>query len=157
MKKVSILLLLMYVSVSVFCQVNKLDLSGKWQSETPVVSSALLDHYVFDGDNNTFEFRTNEYNGLNRVIAIGGDFEIKTDSLLYTITYTLEYVGGFPIRSMTTTFSDSWELIEGELKRNEFVENTIIEKAILKKKFDKECGVEYLLIDDKVFYKIDSK
>jgi len=155
MKKVYIIFLLMYVSVSAYCQMNKLDISGKWQSETPVVSSALLDHYVFDGENNAFEFRTNEYNGLNRVIAIGGDFEIKTDSLLYTVKYTLEYVGGFPIRSMSTTLSDSWELIEGEVKRNEFVGNTIIEKAILRKNFDEKCGVEYLLIDDKVFYKID--
>ena len=125
-----------------------IDISGTWQFKTNSLYSGLLDNYKFDKNSESFEFRTNEFNGLKRIIGIGAKYKIDQDTLIFNVLYSIEYVNGHPIRSMTATLSDSWELIDGEVKKIEYKEE-LIEKATISKEFDKDKGVEYILIDDK--------
>jgi len=154
MKKLYVLMMLIYLSLPSIGQDN--DITGLWQYKTAEVYSGLLDNYKFDGKKHTFEFRTNEMDGLNRIISIGGEYEIKQDTLFFYTKYTLEYEGGYPVRSMTTTLSDSWELEGGEIKKNDLSDKKLVEKVTIKQAVDKNIGLRYILIDGKVFYQIKS-
>jgi len=156
MKKLYVLIMLISLFLSSVGQDKEYDISGVWQYKTAEVYSGLLDNYKFDEKKHTFEFRTNEMDGLNRIISIGGEYEIKQDTLFFYIKYTLEYEGGYPVRSMTTTLSDSWELEGGEIKKNDLSDNKLIEKVTISQAVDKKSGVRYIVIDGKAFYKIKS-
>ena len=81
-------------------------LIGIWQDGTNEVSSAYLDTYTFSR-NNKFEFKPNEYNGLNRIIKISGTYKIQNSEIIFDIETITELVGGKIERSMITTLSDS--------------------------------------------------
>lgn len=156
MSKVIItIFMFLLIFVNSFCQKNKINIVGIWQSQTEVVGSGHLDNYQFY-KNGSFKFNTNDYNGLNRIVSIGGKFSLTKDTIIFIVEYTLEYVGGYPIRSRTTTLSDSWELINGRIIKNIF-EKAIEEKAQIQFDIDKNKNLAaYLLIDGRIFYKTDN-
>jgi hypothetical protein len=155
MHKLIIYSFLFFITLHSFCQKNSIDITGTWQFKTSSIGSGYLDNYKFDSNQQTFEFNTNEYNGLNRILSIGGKYEIQGDTILFYVQYTLEYVGGYPGRSKTTTLSDSWELIDGKIEINDIKNREIIEKARISKNLDDEKRIECLIIDDRTYYNIN--
>jgi hypothetical protein len=106
-----------------------------------------LDIYQFF-NNGKFIFKPNEYNGLNRVISINGTYKIKGDTLFLIPYFTKEVVGGSPIRSESTTLSDTWELINGHIKT--FVCKKISQPVIIKI----DTSGNTIFLDNRKFYRI---
>lgn len=127
-------------------------LTGKWQVKTNKISSAFLDSYSFISNDSTFIFTPSQYNGLNRVLEISGKYSLKQDSIFFYIKSTKEYVGGYPIRSRTTTLADTWELIDGKVELNS-LPKIIEQSATFSKGFDNVKKVPYISIDGNLFYK----
>ncbi len=131
-----------------------LTLNGTWQVKTLNQGSALLDSYTFNTTDSTFQFKPNEYNGLNRILNFGGHFETKKDTLSFIIEYTTEYIKGIPIRSRTTTLSDTWELIDGRVVKQDLSEKNV-EKVYYRLGFDETTKSNFIQIDDVRIYKIN--
>src|SRR5579872_2427390 len=96
-------------------QLRKTDLLGSWQADHAELTSMSLDTYHFYRTGR-FVFNPNAYNGLNRIISIVGRYSINKDSLFLIPDSTEELIGGYPIRSMITTLSDTWEITDGKIK-----------------------------------------
>lgn len=131
-------------------------LTGTWQEKTNKVSSALLDNYSFNSTDSTFEFKPTEYNGLNRVLGLGGKFVVKNDTIFFFVNFMREYVGGYPERSRITTLSDSWELAGGEVTQKK-LKNIINESASFDRGFDSKKNTDYISIDGNRFYRIPNE
>ena len=114
MKKI-LLLALSFILINLTYGQTKNKLVGKWQAEGAALTSMNFDTYHFSTDGK-FAFEPNSYNGLNRIISINGSYKIKGDTLFLTPEYTKEVTGGFPIRSESTTLSDTWEIVQGKTK-----------------------------------------
>src|SRR4051812_46616697 len=110
---ISIVLLMSLVTVA-HAQ-SKAKLLGKWQAESAKLTSMNFDTYSFTSKGK-FVFEPNSYNGLNRIISINGSYRVKGDTLLLTPENTKEVIGGFFVRSTSTTLSDTWEIVQGKTK-----------------------------------------
>lgn len=115
MKNLFIMVCVLMISLC-FGQNKTLKVIGLWQAESAEVTSMYYDTYQFTSDSK-FIFKPNEYNGLSRIINIGGKYEIIGDSIILTPHFTKELIGGYPVRSMITTLSDSWEIEGGKIKK----------------------------------------
>jgi hypothetical protein len=147
-KKYAFLILLIIIFNSSFGQKKSIEIIGLWQSETSEVSSMYHDTYQFSKDSK-FIFKPNQYNGLNRVLSIEGNYEIKGDSIILKPHFTKELIGGYPVRSMITTLSDSWEIEGGKIKNIQY-KKKIKQTATIKLCEKANC----ILIDERRFYKI---
>lgn len=148
-KKYFFLIVLIVIFNSSFGQISSVKILGLWQSETSEVTSMYFDTYQFL-KNSKFIFQPNGYNGLNRVLSIEGNYEIKGDSIILTPHFTRELVGGYPVRSMITTLSDSWEIEGGKIKRIQY-KKKIGQTATIKLCETADC----ILIDERKFYKVN--
>ncbi len=124
-------------------------LNGKWQAESATITSMNFDTYQFD-DKGKFQFKPNGYNGLNRVISIIGSYIVKGDTLYFIPEYTNEITGGNFIRSESTTLSDTWEIVKGQ----------VIKKPILKKSKQSatiklSSDLKSFTLDERIFFKIE--
>ena len=127
-------------------------LIGIWQAGTNEISSAYLDTYTFN-ENNKFEFKPNEYNGLNRIIKISGTYRIQNSEIIFHTETITELTGGEIERSTTTTLSDSWSIDGGKLITKKI--NKTKQKASFK--FCKSEGDKQncFKIDERSYFKID--
>ena len=77
------------------------DIEGYWQLNSPLLANhqAYYDFY----ENNRFVYRPGLYNGLCSVFAISGKYEIKGDSIYFTVSYIDECVGGSIKRRPTSS------------------------------------------------------
>ena len=88
--------LLIFIFLSTNCISG--NLVGIWQKSTSEISSGYLDSYLFFSDG-TFRFNTNQYDGLRRVLSIGGKYKIENEKIIFIIEYTIEVIGGVFERS----------------------------------------------------------
>jgi hypothetical protein len=86
MKKVKLFLLCL---CTVLC--NAQDIGGSWQLNSAKYASRQS-YYEFYEDNN-FEYRPDRYNGLSKIFAIGGKYQVKQDSIYFTVKYMGEVTG----------------------------------------------------------------
>lgn len=96
MKKVNLFLLCLCAVIG-----NAQNVEGTWQ-----LNSAKLANYqsAYDfTENNTFAYGAGMYNGLSRNRGIRGKYEIKQDSIYFTVLYMSESVGGTIKRRAITT------------------------------------------------------
>lgn len=124
-------------------------LNGKWQAESPKLTSMNFDTYQFD-EKGRFQFKPNAYNGLNRILSINGSYSIKGDSLYFTPEYTNEIKGGEFIRSESTTLSDTWEIVNGQMIKNLIPKKN---KQSVTIKFSSDA--KSFILDDRMFFKIE--
>jgi hypothetical protein len=148
MKKQLLMVLYFAVSCTLYSQTPKKSFLGIWQAGQKEVTSMYFDTYEFLNDS-TFIFRPNGYNGLNRVTGIGGKYKIYRDTIYFTPSYTLELTGGYPIRSMTTTESDSWEITNAKVKKSPCKQT--MQQASFKVCNEEKC----ILIDERKFFLIE--
>ena len=126
---------------------------GIWQAKTASVSSAYFDTYQFFPDG-TFRFNTNQYDGLRRILSLGGVYEIKNGEVIFTVNFAIEVFGGNLIRSEISTGSDSWSIEGGNIKSIPIIPpvrktaSFFIEKLV--------SGIEVITIDANKYYKVDS-
>jgi hypothetical protein len=147
--KIAIVLLYFLTFLNVTYSQEKNKLLGKWQAETSELTSMNFDTYQFSSDGK-FIFNPNAYNGLNRIINISGQYQIKGDTLFLTPEYTKEITGGYPIRSESTTLSDTWEITGGQSKTLP-CKKRVKQLTILKISSDNKT----FLLDKRKFYKVD--
>jgi hypothetical protein len=132
-----------------FGQGDPTKISGLWQGDQAKVTSMYLDTYQFF-ENGKFVFKPDAYNGLNRILSIGGGFKVAGDSLILIPEYTEELTGGYPVRSETTTLADTWE-----------IKNGVIKKTLCKKRIKQTIQLKLcekgncILIDNRRFFKIE--
>lgn len=149
MKKV-IFLIFNFVFIGfTYSQQNNKPFIGLWQAEQVDVTSMYHDTYKFL-ESGKFIFKPDEYNGLNRIISISGVYKIKGDTLFFTPELTKELIGGYPVRSESTTLSDTWEIVGGDLKTI-VCKKKIKQFAIIKFSQNGQC----LFIDERKFYNIN--
>ncbi len=147
MKKLVLIICLLTSLSTAYSQVKN-KLIGKWQAESAEVTSMYYDSYQFLA-NGKFIFEPNAYNGLNRIISINGTYKLKGDTIFMTPIFTKEVIGGFLIRSESTTLSDTWEIVGGQEK-----------KKILNKKIKQSAKIEIdidgktFILDERKFFKI---
>lgn len=91
-------------------------LVGTWQANTPSIYSAYLSTYRFFPDG-TFRYNTNEFDGLHRIISIGGDYKTLNYQIEFVPRYTIEIEGGSIQRDSLSTSSDTWSIIGGQIKK----------------------------------------
>lgn len=131
-------------------QINQNELIGVWQSNSQEMSSAYLETYQFF-ENGSFKFNTNQYDGLRRVICIGGNFKVSKNSISLKITYIVENEGGSIAKDELTTLNNSWSIKGGEIKKKELAKSVLevisIEKTNLKDSIS-------LYFDGQIYYKI---
>ncbi len=125
---------------------SKINIIGRWQAESQSITSMYHDMYQFYNDGR-FVFSPDAYNGLNRILSINGHYKIKVDTILLTPEYTKELIGGFPIRSESTTLSDTWEIVQGKIKIIPCKKT----KQIIAIKINSN---KIILLDDRKFFKI---
>lgn len=92
-------------------------LIGTWQlGSKKSGGEGVNDCYVFKADK-TFEYRLNNDQGLNRILAIVGTYKQYKGYVELTPKYTRELVGGVIDRSHITTGNDSWSIENGTVKK----------------------------------------
>lgn len=148
MKKIMLLVYSLVLINLAFGQIKN-NLTGKWQAETEKLTSMNFDTYQFL-NNGRFTFEPNAYNGLNRIISINGIYKIKGDTLFLTPEFTKEVTGGYPIRSESTTLSDTWEIIQGQTKTLP-CKKSLRQSAIIKINPEGKA----FTLDERKFYKVD--
>lgn len=148
MKKIKLLICCLVLINLAFGQIKN-NLTGKWQAESKELTSMNLDTYQFL-NNGRFTFEPDGYNGLNRIISISGRYKIKGDTLLLTPEFTKEITGGYPVRSESTTLSDTWEIIQGQIKTFS-CKKRLCQPAIIKINPDNKT----FTLDERKFFKLD--
>ena len=120
MKKTTIIFLLTFLCCKSYGQ----NIEGIWQKDSPIVGSGYGQYYKFI-NKGEFEYHASGYDGLARIRTIGGKYQIKKDSIYFTVEYMDECLGGNTIeRSWITTLNDTWEIVDCESKRTYFEEKT---------------------------------
>ncbi|WP_151088176.1 lipocalin-like domain-containing protein [Hymenobacter baengnokdamensis] len=94
---------------------------GFWQASDTTISSNYQQHYVFSADKK-FTYTPSGYDGLQRVLKIGGHYKLLGNTLYLTPEYTTELKGGVLERSHITTLNDSWSIASGQAKTYKIVE-----------------------------------
>lgn len=107
------------------------------------------DSYQFFSDDK-FIFRPDEYDGLRRIISINGIYRIKKDTLFLTPEFTKKIIGGYPVRSESTTLSDTWEIIQGQTKTLPCKKSLRLSAIIKINPEDKA-----FTLDERKFFKVD--
>lgn len=145
MKRKILVILFFSVLNSLFAQTESMSVFGLWQAKQSDVTSMYLDTYEFLNNKN-FVFHPNSYNGLNRIVGIIGNYKILRDSIYFSPKYTLELIGGYPIRSMITTEADSWEITNTKVKKIPCKKT--IQSALFRFCLEEKC----ILIDNQKFF-----
>jgi hypothetical protein len=114
MKK--ILLLVLLINLLNYSQtLKKENIVGIWQANTNIIGSGYQETYQFFINGN-FIFHTNQNDGLQRILEIKGSYILVADTIYLKVKSTIEKIGGKICRSEITTLSDSWEIIDCQLK-----------------------------------------
>jgi len=149
MKKTILLIYLSAFMLAAFGQGNN-RLIGKWQADTAEVTSMYRDSYQFFSDGK-FAFKPNEYDGLNPIISINGNYKIVKDTVYLKPLSMKEIIGGHLIRSKSTTLSDIWEIDGGEERTRTLIKNPK-QSAIIKIQPDGKV----FILDNHKFFKVGS-
>lgn len=80
---------------------NAQDIEGYWQLNNPLLASYQAGYDFYE--NKEFAYTPDRYNGLSRNFGIRGEYEIKGDSIYFTVLYMSECVEGTIKRRPTTT------------------------------------------------------
>lgn len=128
-----------------------LDLVGIWQVRDYLQSSGWPDVYQFFPDGQ-FMFKPTQYNGLNRILTIGGAYRIEGDTLYLTVKYTDEAIGGELTRSTITTLSDSWELNDYQVQK--IPHGGTREVAILIDSCEENYPKDCVLLDGRKYFRM---
>lgn len=132
------------------------NLIGKWQEQTPKVSSGNLNTYEFS-DDSTFLFNTNEYFGLKRIVSIGGRYKFikRSNTLILTVEFENETIGGTIERSnVSGEATDSWVITGGETKKIKLPKPVTGTIQVEFKRSDKG-DAEFILLDKRKYFKVD--
>ena len=121
---------------------------GFWQENTFDVSSANLGGYYFNND--SFEYRVNEYDNLNPIRSFGGTYKIFCDSIQFRVLYVKMLTKGSIQRSQITSYNGSWEY-SGEEFTTIWFDNPTINEAEIK------LNKDTLQIDGNTYYHIDNE
>ena len=117
MKKIQFLLLLIFISNLVNCQ---------------VIDNSFQGHYQAKSDSNMYSFFEFDGNGKVNIVGIGtGDYFTKGDSL---IVYPDKSIFKFKIKNNTLIGASSWVENETWLKKDTVVANNRKDAALAKKK-----------------------
>jgi hypothetical protein len=141
-------IILAFLSMFIF-KSKAQDLIGIWQEKTIEVSSGYLGTYQFFSDN-SFKYNTNQYDGLRRVISIGGEYKVNNDTIILDVRYSLELFGGNISRSEINTENNSWTIDNADMRKN--ILNKSIRLYVILKKTEKE---NVIILDEQKYYKID--
>ena len=125
---------------------------GLWQANTPSVNAAYLNTYQFFPDS-TFRFNTNEFDGLHRIISIGGVYHILNDQIEFIVHYTIEIEGGSLQRDSVSTASDTWAINDGNIIQIP-VQTPVTQKTTFWIGETNE-GIDSMSIDMRKYYRID--
>jgi hypothetical protein len=124
---------------------------GTWQANDTLLTSNYREHYVFS-TGNKFAYNTSGYDGLQRILTIGGHYHITGSVLFLTPEYTIENRVGTVERSHTTTLNDSWAIVEEPPKTYKIpkpVRQSVQFKLVKRKK-----GL-CVLLDTRPYYKVN--
>lgn len=149
MKTYLTIILLILVSLQVNSQVNVIwenQLIGIWQVNSKECNKFWNDTYAFY-ENGDFAFTPSMGDGLRRVVNIMGKYQINGDSLTLNVHTIHEKVGGKIVRSRYTSESDSWMIVDAEIK--EF--NIVSKPESLQ---IKECDDDCIWLDKRQFFKV---
>ncbi|MGI4872874.1 MAG: hypothetical protein ACRYFX_17075 [Janthinobacterium lividum] len=125
------------------------NITGLWQAGDTVIGSMYREHYIFSAGNK-FIYNTSGYDGLQRVISIGGHYKLVGKTLYLTPEYTVENREGRMIsRSHITTLNDSWEIEDGTAKTYNIAKPTRESVSLLLVKRKKGLC---LLLNSRPFY-----
>jgi hypothetical protein len=156
MKKVSLILisLLLLSSFSQIAegQITKDFLNGMWQGDRPDIGSGYGELYYFYMDG-SFSYHPSEMDGLKRIHAIKGLYELNGEELILTTTSLEESKGGNVERVPFIPANDSWiidydEVIEVELEPKEHFLTIKIHE-------DEFSNKPSILIDNRPFYRLN--
>ena len=91
------------------------NITGTWQVNDTLLTSMYQEHYVFSAGNK-FAYNTSGYDGMQRILTIGGHYRLAGNVLFLTPEYTVEIRAGTVERSHVTTLNDSWAIADGPSK-----------------------------------------
>lgn len=91
------------------------NIEGVWQINSYIVGSTLDQYYQFNNDEN-FRFHPSGFDGLNRILSIGGKYQIEKDSIYFLVEFIEECIGGTIERSTITTHNNSWAINNDDCK-----------------------------------------
>jgi hypothetical protein len=80
---------------------NAQNIEGSWQLNSPLLANYQAGYEFYE--NNNFAYTPDRYNGLSRNLGISGKYEIKQDSIYFTVLYISERIGGTIRRRPTIT------------------------------------------------------
>jgi hypothetical protein len=124
---------------------------GTWQANDTLLSSNLREHYVFS-TGNKFAYNTSGYDGLQRILTIGGHYRIAGSVLFLTPEYTVENRTGTVERSHTTTLNDSWAIAEAPPKTYKIAKP--VRQSVQFKLVKRRMGL-CMLLDTRPYYKVN--
>lgn len=130
--RLTLILVLLLFANQVFGQ----NIIGLWQARDTLVSSNYVEHYVFS-TGKKFVYNTSGYDGLQRIMTIGGHYNLVGNVLYLTPEYTVEKTGGTLERSRITTLNDSWSIENGQVKTHKIakpVRQSVQFKLVKRKK-----------------------
>lgn len=91
MKKIYLLIILFLLCVCTFT-CNAQNIEGYWQFNSPLFANYQAGYDFYE--NNRFAYTPDRYNGLCRNSGISGNYEIRGDSIYFTVLYMGKCVGG---------------------------------------------------------------
>jgi len=141
-------IILLHVTVLANSQV----ITGLWQFGSSEVNSGYFDTYQFFSDG-TFKFNTDQNDGLRRILTIAGTYKLKKDTIIFSVKYSVEVVGGDISRSEISSRSDSWSIEGGKITECK-VKKLVSDNASFKL-LDSGNQIKIILIDKRKYYKID--
>jgi len=143
---------LLYFPQITQAQITSEQLNGMWQAETLEIGSGYRELYYFYLDGK-FSYHPSEYDGLKRIIAIKGTYELAGNELILTTTSTEERVGGNLSRDPFIPTNDSWAIDGGKIIEVELepVKHHLTIGSCENADYAEPC----ILIDNRPFYRLD--
>lgn len=144
MKIINLFLLLNCVFI-----VQAQNIKGIWQKDSPLIGSGYSQNYQFKNEED-FEYNTSEFDFLNRVRTIGGKYQIKQDTIFFTLEYIIECCGGTIERSLITSLNNSWAINDCKTQKT-FFQKKETWSAVFK--FDEsDPNNKFIKIDNDIYY-----
>lgn len=123
---------------------------GTWQAGDTLLGSMYRERYVFKSTKE-FVYYTSEYDGLQRILSIGGHYRMAGNVLYLTPEYTVENRAGTLERSHITTLNGSWAIEGGQFKTYRIAKQ--VQQSVQFKLVQRKKG-RCLLLDLAPYYKI---
>lgn len=126
------------------------ELVGVWQADDSVLSADLQKAYRFYS-NGTYEFNTNEYDLLHRILSFRGTYRVEGTFLYTTITSRKELVGGSISRGGTEEEGE-WVLQGGTVQQ--ILQDSVEEAALIERCTGRTSEYPRVLIHARRYYKL---